>query len=109
MKQDGWTVESTADAPMRVRAWFESLDDARGYADRFGGSALILREVRENHRDEPSAKEEPAADVKNVDELNDCIEEAIDVVDDVRSSLRSLHMAASDLREMVRTKKAVAA
>lgn len=41
MKQDGWTVESTADAPMRVRAWFESLDDALAYASRFGCVAWV--------------------------------------------------------------------
>ena len=38
---NGYVVESFADAPMRVRAWFESEDDAREYGRRFGDSVRI--------------------------------------------------------------------
>ncbi len=38
---NGYVVESFADAPMRVRAWFESEDDAREYGRRFGASARV--------------------------------------------------------------------
>lgn len=38
---NGYVVESFADAPVRVRAWFESEDDAREYGRRFGDSVRI--------------------------------------------------------------------
>ena len=40
---NGYVVESFADAPMRVRAWFENEDDAREYGRRFGDSVRITR------------------------------------------------------------------
>lgn len=38
---NGYVVESFADAPMRVRAWFENEDDAREYAGKLGASAYM--------------------------------------------------------------------
>lgn len=38
---NGYVVESFADAHRRIRAWFESEDDAREYAGKLGASAYM--------------------------------------------------------------------
>lgn len=40
-EQHGYAVEFYADAPMRVRAWFESDGEAHGYASQRGGDARV--------------------------------------------------------------------
>lgn len=75
---NGYVVESFADAPMRVRAWFENEGDAREYGRRFGASARVTaadlptfvlemaysapaREVRQLQLDLSSAHDEAVA------------------------------------------------
>lgn len=75
---NGYVVESFADAPMRVRAWFADHDDAIEYARRFGASARVTaadlptfvlemaysapaREVRQLQLDLSSAHDEAVA------------------------------------------------
>ena len=44
---NGYIVETFRDAPMRARAWFERLDDARDYArEHFGDDGYVTAAER---------------------------------------------------------------